>query len=409
MKRFILPAVALVLTMSATARTATPKTVKSDVKREAVTRADETWKDLGDGVYSDFVLSNLYKGYFNDPITVKVQESEQNPGVYRLVNPWPTVTENSEYNYLIVDARDPEYVKIPDQRMPMDDPNNGETYYCSYTYFMTDIRGYDPAVLQDGNPTMVPVLEDNVIKFTKNSVAVMWPTCNTGIVADGEWTYTNMEYEGYIQLPGGEVESDWKFVGQGTMYEGFICTVFEGDVVPHDKDVDIYEDAARPGYYRIVGAFTDSSDTARDLIIDATDPNFCRIHKQNIGIETVYYGWTYIFSVSENGDFADYDDMVYQYPEWADRNITLDDKGFNIPKTSVLIWFPDYDETNVLVNSNAEDSYIHFSRTGVEDAVVTPQGAPEYYTLQGVRVANPQKGEIVIVRQGGKTYKAVVR
>lgn len=33
----------------------------------------------------------------------------------------------------------------------------------------------------------------------------------------------------------------------------------------------------------------------------------------------------------------------------------------------------------------------------------------EYFNLQGLRVANPEKGEIYIVRQGGKVSKAVVR
>jgi hypothetical protein len=33
----------------------------------------------------------------------------------------------------------------------------------------------------------------------------------------------------------------------------------------------------------------------------------------------------------------------------------------------------------------------------------------EYYSLQGVRIANPEKGSIVIVRQGGSAHKTVIR
>lgn len=33
----------------------------------------------------------------------------------------------------------------------------------------------------------------------------------------------------------------------------------------------------------------------------------------------------------------------------------------------------------------------------------------EYFTVQGLRVANPVKGQMVIVRQGGKAFKAVFR
>lgn len=34
-------------------------------------------------------------------------------------------------------------------------------------------------------------------------------------------------------------------------------------------------------------------------------------------------------------------------------------------------------------------------------------GQPQYFNLQGIRVANPASGEMYIVRQGGKTYKAI--
>ena len=33
----------------------------------------------------------------------------------------------------------------------------------------------------------------------------------------------------------------------------------------------------------------------------------------------------------------------------------------------------------------------------------------EYYSLQGVRIENPEKGRIVIVRQGGSAHKTVIR
>lgn len=33
----------------------------------------------------------------------------------------------------------------------------------------------------------------------------------------------------------------------------------------------------------------------------------------------------------------------------------------------------------------------------------------EYYSLQGVRIASPAKGDVVIVRKGGKSYKTVIR
>lgn len=408
MRKLLLLAVALVFAAGASAQTVAEKYAQK--RQVAKADATETWKDLGEGTYSDIVISNINRGFSNNPVKVLVQESEQTPGRYRVVNPWPSVITHPEDNYLIVDATDPDYVMIEDQRCPLDDEENGETRYCSYTYFMHIIKGLPKTALQNANPQMVPTLKDGVIKFYNNSIAVMWPTCNNGIVADGEWTYTNMEYSGYLALPGSSAEEEWTSLGKGRMLEGIFHDFFD-DNNPEETDVEIFESKATPGIYRIKDAFTfQSPKTARDLVIDATDPNFCRIKKQNTGIQTVDYGWTYVFSVSENGYFADYDDMVAQHPEWASRNITKDDKGIYIPKTSVLIFWPEYDEVNVVNNQFSIDSYIHFPGTdGVENVEAADNARTEYYTLQGIRVNTPQKGEIVIARRGSKTTKMLMR
>ena len=48
--------------------------------------------------------------------------------------------------------------------------------------------------------------------------------------------------------------------------------------------------------------------------------------------------------------------------------------------------------------------------SGVETAITETHDAPvEFYTLQGVRVVNPEKGTLVIKRQGDKVSKIVVR
>ena len=43
--------------------------------------------------------------------------------------------------------------------------------------------------------------------------------------------------------------------------------------------------------------------------------------------------------------------------------------------------------------------------TGIEDVTVEGEGEAEYYNLQGLRVAQPEAGQLYIKRQGGKTVK----
>lgn len=44
------------------------------------------------------------------------------------------------------------------------------------------------------------------------------------------------------------------------------------------------------------------------------------------------------------------------------------------------------------------------------DGINVDENAPEvYFNLQGIRVDNPAKGQLVIVRKGAKSYKMIAR
>ena len=57
---------------------------------------------------------------------------------------------------------------------------------------------------------------------------------------------------------------------------------------------------------------------------------------------------------------------------------------------------------DLVFDAKAEDTAV--------DAIEAGQDAPkEYYSLQGIRLAEPQKGSVCIVKQGGKVTKQVIR
>lgn len=374
----------------------------------AHTQAQETWTAIGEGTYSDVVLSNLFSGYFNDPVTVTVEESDQTPGRYRIVNPWPGVTERPDLNYLIIDATDPDFVMIPQAQSPVDDPVNGETYYRSINeWAITDMgltkEQFLGSALSNCNATLV----DGVIQFPNNILGVMWPYA-IDYANPGEWTISNGEYPGYLVLPGNELSDEWEELGTGRMLDGFVWTVFEGSA-PVEKDIEIMRSTEREGVYKLVKPFNDIDENSRDLIIDASDPDFVIIEQQNTGIDTEDFGYTYILSASANG-YADYETMVAVNPEYADFNITITDGRIDIPAKSVFLFFPDTDPINIRRNDLAVDSYILLpGHTSVRDInACDDEAATEYYNLQGVRIAEPASGQIVIVRRGDKAFKAVM-
>lgn len=82
--------------------------------------AEETWKSLGKGYYRENALHTNYQFSYYPEIEVEIEESEQTPGRYRVVNPYKDypseyVGNNSpgcmdgDY-YVVIDASDPEHV-----------------------------------------------------------------------------------------------------------------------------------------------------------------------------------------------------------------------------------------------------------------------------------------------------------
>lgn len=86
-----------------------------------------------------------------------------------------------------------------------------------------------------------------------------------------------------------------------------------------------------------------------------------------------------------------------------DNNTLVVGKGkFN---TTLTVWYEGLSYT-IPVYTNGGGTYVSEVieiNSNVNDVVT------EYYTLQGVKITNPQKGQIVIVRRGGSVAKEIIR
>ena len=104
--------------------------------------------------------------------------------------------------------------------------------------------------------------------------------------------------------------------------------------------------------------------------------------------------------------------MINEHPDYAERNITKDDKGIYIPTNSILFTFPTSGDLTAYPTTNAYPSYVLFpdGGVGVDSVGAEDADAPaEYFNLQGMRINTPCQGELVIVRKGNKSYKTVIR
>ncbi len=76
----------------------------------------------------------------------------------------------------------------------------------------------------------------------------------------------------------------------------------------------------------------------------------------------------------------------------------------------------DYKGSSLAVKVNGEDTASHTTEfdvktgtVGIEDVTVDAAASAEYFTLQGVRVAQPEAGNIYIVRRGAEVSKELVK
>lgn len=126
------------------------------------------WKSLGMGLYTeDFVSSMFTEDGASCTYEVEVLESTEEPGRYRLVNPYGAafpLNEVDDYdpaatNYLEINATDPDGVYIPTQEIGLD-YGYGPMAIASWGYYYYE-NGYDFATLKENG--YLGTLKDGVI------------------------------------------------------------------------------------------------------------------------------------------------------------------------------------------------------------------------------------------------------
>ncbi len=164
---------------------------------EQVTFVDSDWQTLGWGQYTEGVLSDFYcietEGDLVCTYDVEIQESVEQPGLYRIVNPYKDYTykwvfefyQNGSYDdtqdyFLVIDATDPTRVWLPwnqDTGMDIGVPSGsgvgqGELYIGSTVAYYVEER-HESWEDQDARG-YYGKLEDGVITFPTDGVIAQW-------------------------------------------------------------------------------------------------------------------------------------------------------------------------------------------------------------------------------------------
>lgn len=212
-----------------------------------VQAAEETWKSIGTGMLRDDCITNFYflSNYYEFP--VEMQESEQTPGRYRLVNAYincppvggdafPAIT-----NYLVVDASDPVHVYI--------EPGCVNYYMgedqamCLWSMADDYYKLHDNWDLAD-EEGVCGTLADGVITFPRGAVLAtpideisFDPTIHDNML----WYQTNKNGMFRIKLPGTpNTDIDITYVGLNDAQTGVQYDIRLGDGVENAK-IGVFE------------------------------------------------------------------------------------------------------------------------------------------------------------------------
>lgn len=429
-KIYFLLMAAITLTMSAFNNAEIKNAVEADLPNAKVIRQvaktakapvataenyeSETWTSLGAGKYISTAIADCYGGS-TDLVDVEIFEAQGKKGLYKVVGVWPDILNGGGTIY--IDATDPDFVLIKDQDTGIVDKVDGETHIASLTSVLVS-NGYTKekilAELADINIT----LKDNVITIPEGAVCLNWPNApdDSSYKTDPAKWYSYGENEGVVVLPGGEYVDPWGEAVDATMVETILGPTF-GNTNTAPYTIQIQKNS-ETGVYRLISPwrqlYTDlglGSSTAPNLDIDASDPTNLIIPLQATGLGGKTDGAYGYMSTS-------YYDLVNEQETEDALKITLTDNGdgtstISFPYRSGFIYAQTSGGTYYASNYADVLSYVTFPTfSGINEvkADIDNSNAPvEYFNLQGMRIAAPVEGQLVIKRQGSKVEKLIVR
>lgn len=398
--------------------------------------AETTWKYLGKGTMIDgWVVPGLAPtiGEELNPtdyaFSVEVYESTETAHVYKLASPWTSSSfpfldknENKEAHDLVIDASKPEFVRVEPQvsgfvNVDKTRANFSDPFYIGNAgCYFNEEEGYS---------------ESEIIQYNYNStfkngvITIVSP--RFGKAAKGATYGYNWqgEYSTVITLPTEQPSEQWKSAGKASFTDGFLSPGFSSNADDYTWTVDVEESTTTAGLYRLVNPYSATGcplvsknldNTPAYVRIDASDPDIVVIQPQYTGFKAVHSNETINFYIGNDAGIYVADGIskadlkasslfASKIDKMENGVITIKKPLFGKNATSEF----GYEWTGADGQAITVAATIQFQTPSSIDTVVTDDNAKaEYYNLQGIRITNPQKGSIYIVKKGAKASKVVM-
>ncbi len=254
------------------------------------------------------------------------------------------------------------------------------------------------------------------LTFNDNAPVGIYTTIAVGLRADGSIAGSRCAYSHVLE----KNDADWSAAGTATFNEGILTTVYS-EVTPQVLTCQAEQSISTPGRYRLVNPYAGHSwmqayddlavnhDHNHYIYINAVNPSSVYIEAAPLGMNTD--GETSLYSLA--GYYTDAGQSSTALNQGLFGKLVKEDGEliFTMPDGSLMFAEKNYDYGTYY---NVGQDFIVVIKDGtdaIEEAGIEEEaGAPaEYYNLQGIRIAHPRPGQLVIERRGGKTTKTIVK
>lgn len=204
----------------------------------------------------------------------------------------------------------------------------------------------------------------------------------------------------------------WKALGEGTFTEDAISGLGSNMGVPSCK-VDVEESVENPGIYRMVNPYKGFASQFSGLshheghnhyvYFDASIPTQVMLAQTATGVRDEKLGDIYLTSKGYEEMMAG--KMRIEYAKYLGK---LEQNVISFPQEAIGCKIPEYVDGHIWWTNTSACFGLRLPETnGVDAAGIDCEPVAEYFTLQGIRVGTPVKGELYIVRRGERTAKEI--
>lgn len=168
-----------------------------------IDQSDEGWTDCGNAEYTDGFLQSVIDNIPSQTTVCKMQRSTENPGRYRLVNPYSGLKEYAALNkgheghnhYMYINAEDLECIYFEESPIGMESSQYGMMRVSSSVYYYLG-AGFDMDECKELE--VGAIVEDGVMTFPEEALLFSMMKYE-----NGDWLMTDPEGVTTVKLPEG--------------------------------------------------------------------------------------------------------------------------------------------------------------------------------------------------------------